>query len=221
MKIFLLLMTSLFCASTAWAGVEASVVAMSEFVDRGYSQTQSKPTLQLKGKLTSANGLFVEGMGIHVEHQKGSPELQADIKVGYHGQFGAQTSWEVAYQHSLFAKSHQDIGWEVSLHGKHQLHMSDYKPFLAAAIFTSPDRTTAPSYAEIAIGMAITDSLDISGKAGRWHHHKGNVKNEYDWLLSLVWHQASWSVEGVYSVSPNKNNSLAGQRFITLVGWHF
>lgn len=71
------------CAEDAASAVSWEVSAVSDYLFRGASQTDEKPTVQGTVTWTSSSGLYVGGFASGVDFGQDSPDVEVDYFVGY------------------------------------------------------------------------------------------------------------------------------------------
>jgi len=71
------------CAEDAASPVSWEIGAVSDYLFRGASQTDEKPTVQGSVTWTTASGLYVGSFASGVDFGDGSPDVEVDYFVGY------------------------------------------------------------------------------------------------------------------------------------------
>lgn len=83
------------CAEDAASPVSWEVSAVSDYLFRGASQTDEKPTVQGTVTWTSASGLYVGGFASGVDFGQDSPDVEVDYFVGYGFDVGDKVNVDV------------------------------------------------------------------------------------------------------------------------------
>lgn len=99
LAVSLLLLTVPFAASaedTPASSVSWEVSAVSDYLFRGVSQTDEKPTLQGEFTWTSAAGVYVGSFASGVDFGSGSPHAEVDYFVGYGHALGDSVALDVS-----------------------------------------------------------------------------------------------------------------------------
>lgn len=99
------------------SAVSWEVGAVSDYLFRGVSQTDGKPTLQGGVTVTSAAGWYLGGWASGVDFGAGSPRVEVDWAVGYGRDLGDSVALDVALnRYSYVGASALDYNeWLVSL----------------------------------------------------------------------------------------------------------
>ena len=194
---------SLGLASVANAGVSGSLTLASDYLFRGFTQTDEKPALQGGLEWESESGFYVGTWGSSISWLSDadadiSSQLELDGYAGYRGSFSDSVSWDVGVLHywypGTFPKGFNEANTTEVYAGISAGLFSVKYSYAVTDLFGIED-SDGSSYLEAGIDYGFAETWSVGAHVGK-QFISGEYGEDYiDWSVGL-----SKSLSGDFSI---------------------
>jgi uncharacterized protein (TIGR02001 family) len=196
-------------------GLHGYLTATTDYVFRGVSQSNEKPTLQAGLDYARAGGFFVGlfASGIAYPTTSFRPDpgtIELDAYVGFSRPAGRDFAWDVALLHYQFPDSesddhaYQELGFDLY-----------YRDVLRLGATASDDARTGGASAwtaELELRRPFARRFLLSGTLGRYTFARNDWRDYLYWDLGVSATTGPWTFDLRYFGTGDEAQTLAGPR---------